>query len=354
MAKSSVKFRDSEASYASIMQDISARKFSPIYLLMGEESYFIDRVADALQNSILSESERAFNQIVIYGKDSDGGTVSSYCRQLPMMGSYEVIIVREAQALQALEKLSVYTAKPQNSTILVICHKTKSVDRRSQLYKTCLQNGCVLESVPPRDYEIGPWLDSLIRSKELQFSQESKGMLLGHLGTDMQKIENEIDKLKVALPEGTREITPQEIENYIGISKEFNAYELSRAVAQRDIKRAMLIADMLSRNPKENPLLRIVMILFGTFREIFIINYLEWCAKHKGQPFPSDQQLAAQLGTSPFMVREPKANAKLWNNRKVFQILGLMREYDAKSKGIDSGGQSNAELLRELLLKIFN
>ena len=354
MAKSTARFRESEAEFRRLCNEIKERRYSPIYLLMGEEYFFIDALCDLIANGVLDEVEREFNQIVVYGRDTDGGTVASYCRQVPMMGGHSVIIVKEAQQLPKMEHLAAYAAKPVDSTILVICHKEKSADRRQALYKNVMANGVVFESVHPRDYEIKDWLGGFVRSKGLEIDPSCIELMVNHLGTDVSRISNELEKLLVSLPEGNRRITATEIETYIGISKEFNNFELCKAVAYGDIARALAIADHLSQNPKEYPLLLTIQALFGTFREIFIVNYLRWRQTHRGEAFPSDQELLGHLRSSNiYALRELKQYAPRWNNRKVFNILGLLREYDGKSKGIDAGGQSDGELLRELLLKIF-
>lgn len=354
MAKSSMKFRDSTAEFERITREIDARRFAPLYLLMGEESYFIDVIADRLAAEILTEAERAFNQVTVYGRDTDAGQVINLCRQMPMMGTRQVVILKEAQQMRSLDKLSLYTRQPSPATTLVICHKEKSVDRRSAFYKGCTANGTVLESVRPRDYEIAPWLTQFIASRGCSIDPKALSMLTDHLGTDITKISNELTKLLVSLPEGTRRITDAHIEQNIGISKDFNNFELCKAVAGRDMGRALLIADHFARNPKDNPLLVTVMALFSQFREIFLVNYLRWQTKYRGAAFPSDSELMRILKlNNPYAVNEVKQCATLWPNRKVFGILGLLREYDAKSKGINSGGASDGELLRELLLKIF-
>ncbi len=354
MAKGTLKFKDSVADYERITGEIAARRFAGIYLLMGEESYFIDAVAEQLAASILDEAARAFNQITVYGRDSDAGQVVNLCRQMPMMGQYQVVIVKEAQQLKNLDKLSLYTQKPSPTTILVICHKEKNVDKRSAFYKGCAANGVVLESVRPRDYEIAAWLQQFIRRRGLEIDPKALSMLTDHLGTDIAKIANELQKLTVSLPEGTKRITDRDIEANIGISKDFNNFELCKAVVTRDMARALMIADHFARNPKDNPLLLTVMALFNQFRDLFVVNYLRWLARRRNQPFPPDQELMRILRKSnTFILGEIKQNAALWDNRKVFQVLGLLREYDAKSKGMGSGGASDGELLRELLLKIF-
>ena len=354
MAKSTLKFKDSVATFEQLKAQIAARKFAPIYLLMGEESYFIDILCDALSSSILSPAEQAFNQITVYGKDSDAGQIVNLCRQMPMMGSYEVIILKEAQQLRNIEKLSHYTSKPQASTILIICHKEKNVDKRSAFYKQCASAGVVFESIRPRDYEIGSWLTQFVAQKGLRINDKARQMLTDHLGCDISKISNELDKLIVSLPQGTTEVTDVEVEMKVGISKEFNNFELCNAVATKVVARAMRIADHFARNPKDNPLLLTIMALFGQFRDIFIVNYLRWLNKYKGVPFPDDMELMRTLKKSNvFVIKEIKQLSAQWNNRKVFNILGLLRQYDGKSKGIDAGASNDGELLRELLLKIF-
>ncbi len=209
-----------------------------------------------------------------------------------------------------------------------MCHKERNVDKRSAFYKQCASAGVVFESVRPRDYEIGPWLSSFIASRGLRISPKAAQML-----TD---------------------ITDGHIESNVGISKDFNNFELCNAVARRDVARAMGIADHFARNPKDNPLLLTIMALFGQFRDMFVVNYLRWQAKYRGKPFPDDTELMRVLKKSNiFAVREVKELSAKWNNRSVFNILGLLREYDGKSKGIDAGAADDGELLRELLLKIF-
>ena len=354
MAKSALKFKDSVAQYERIAAEVAARRFSGIYLLMGEESYFIDALSDQLAATILDEAARAFNQITVYGRDSEAGQVINLCRQMPMMGSYEVVILKEAQQMRQIEKLSLYTQKPQASTILVVCHKEKNADKRSAFYKGCAANGAVFESVRPRDYEIGPWLAQFVASKGCTIDAKAQAMLTDHLGTDLAKISNELGKLLLSLPEGTKKITDAHIEQNIGISKDFNNFELCKAVTGQNLEQALRIADHFARNPKDNPLLVTILALFNQFREIFRINYLRWLSRHKGVPFPSDTELIGILRmNNAYALGELKQTSARWDNRRVFRILGLLREYDAKSKGMNAGGAPDGELLRELLLKIF-
>ena len=353
MAKSALKFKDSVAAYEQLAGQIAARRFVPIYLLMGEESYFIDAIAEQIATTVLGEAERAFNQLTVYGKDSEAGQVINLCRQMPMMGSYEVVILKEAQQMRQIEKLSLYTQKPQASTILVVCHKEKSVDKRSAFYKQAAACGAVFESVRPRDYEIGPWLSGFIASKGCRIDEKALSMLTDHLGTDISKISNELGKLVVSLPEGTKRITDADIEANIGISKDYNNFELCKAVATRDMARALMIAEHFARNPKDNPLLVTVLALFGQFKELFVLNYLYWLARRRGTGAPSDAELMRALKVgNVFAINELRQAMPRWPNNKVFGVLGLLREYDGKSKGLDAGGASDGELLRELLLKM--
>ena len=355
MAKSGKKtFRESTADYAALAARIAERRFEPLYLLMGDEPYFIDSLTARLADAILPPDERAFNQTVVYGKDTDAGAVINLCRQMPMTGTRQVVIVRDAQSLRRLEQLSLYTASPCATTILVLCHKERNMDKRSQLYKQIAGRGVVFESVRPRDYEIAGWLAEYIRSRNCTIDAKSVSMLVDHLGADIAKIANEIDKLMTFLPEGTSRITAEHIEQNIGISKDFNNFELTRALSEKDMARALRIADHFARNPKENPLLVTLGTLFTHFQRIFIVNYQRWLCRRKGTPMPPDAELARMLKlSSAFFLKEYQQAASLYPNSRVFAIMGLIREYDLKSKGIDSGQATDGELLKELLLKIF-
>lgn len=333
---------------------IAQHKYSPVYLLMGEEGFFIDSIASQLAETVLTEAERSFDQTVVYGKDTKAGDLCDLARQMPMMGSVQLIIVREAQQLDRIDELSHYTAQPSSSTILVLCYKGKNVDKRLTVYKSIAASGTVFESVRPRDYEMKDWLKRFIESRGLRIEAKAVDMLVDHLGTDLSKISNELDKLVVALPEGTKDITPQHIEDNIGISKDFNIYELCKAVTTHNTTRALTIADYFARNPKNNPLVVTIMALFGQFKEIFIINYYRWLSQKKGVAMPSDMEFCRILHvSSPFIVGELKQAAALYPNRQTFNILGIIREYDARSKGIGGGGLDDGELLREMLLRIF-
>lgn len=355
MAKSaSIGFRDTVATYRQMAAEIDARRFAPIYLLMGEEGFFIDRLADKLAANVLNEAERSFNQIVAYGKDSDAGDIMNFSKQMPMMGNYQVVIVREAQQLKKLDQLHLYAKSPSLSTILVLCHKEKNLDKRTPLYKHIREKGAILESAKPRDYEIGPWLGDFIRAKGCAIDPKALNMLTEHLGVDIAKISNELDKLMTFLPVGTKTITADHIEQNIGISKEFNNFELTRALSERNMGKALMIAEHFGHNANPQWYATTLGTIFTHFQRIFLLNYQRWLAKYRNQPMPQDAELARMLKlTSAYFLGEYKTAAASYPNRNVFAILGFIREYDMKGKGMNGGDASKGELLRELLLKIF-
>ena len=354
MAKSSrATFRESVDEFRRIASDIKQRRFAPVYLLMGEEPYFIDRLCDMLADSVLDEAERSFNQTVVYGKDSDAANIVNLCRQVPMMGGRSVVIVKEAQQLRKPEVLAAYTANPAPSTVFVICHKEKNVDKRTPLYKTSKEKGVAFESVPPRDYEIGGWLGDFARSKGVALDAKASSMLIDHLGADISKINNELGKLLTSLPEGTVTITADYIEQNVGISKDFNNFELTKAVSEKNLAKAMRIADHFAHNPKDNPLVVTISQLFSHFQRIFMLNYHRWVSRRQNTPMPSDMELAREMKlTNAFFLKEYQMAANNYPNSRVFAIFGLLREYDMKSKGVNAGSADGGELLKELLLKI--
>ncbi len=352
MAKSGkCSFNDSVNDYARLRKEIAARRFAPVYLLMGEEPYFIDALTNLLAESILSEAERAFGQTVVYGLESSARSVIDLCRQMPMMGSYQVVIVREAQRLRDLADLSHYTQAPVATTILVLCYKGKTMDRRLQLYKQISTQGVIFESVQPYEEDLKRWIPGYLQSRGFALELDAIEMLVEKLD-DITKITNELDKLLLSLPQGTKTITAEQIATHIGISKDFNNFELTKALSYRDVVKVMRIADYFERNPKNNPLVLTLGTLSTHFLRIFIVGYLKWQSQHGRGPMPSDGELAQRLKVNPFFLKEYKQAAEKYTTRQVFQILGLLREYDLRSKL--GRTTTDGELLQELLLKILN
>ncbi len=351
MAKKA-SFREAVTHFDRLRTEIP-RRFAPLYLLMGEEGYFIDALCDLLAESILPEEQRAFGQVVVYGRDVEAGQVINLCRQMPMMGEKQVVIVREAQQMRGLDKLALYTASPSPTTVLVLCHKEKNVDKRLQFYKQIEAGGAVFESPRPYDNELVGWLGGFVRSKGGKIEPKAIQMLLDHLGTDIAKISGELQKLLTYLPEGVSMITADHVERNIGISKDFNTFELTRALATGDTARAMRIADHFGRSPRQYPFVVTLSALFGFFQKLFILNYQLWLTKTRRTPMPSEQELCRMMKLpTPYFLQEYRQAAPRFPNRKVFHILGYIRDYDLRSKGMGGGSAGDGELLNELMLKI--
>lgn len=363
MAKQS--FKDVQQQSRQILSELEGGKYAPLYLLMGEEGYYTDGIANYIAANALSEMEREFNQTIVYGKDTDGTEVVALCRRYPMMSPRQVVIVKEAQSLKNFDALGSYAQKPLDSTILVLCYKGKSLDKRSAVYKQLVAcsagaagKSVVLESSAPRDYEMEGWLRGLFESRGVRIEPKAIQMLADHLGTDLQKIDNEVTKLFTRLPENIQQITAAHIEQNIGISKDFNNYELTRALSERDMARALLIVDHFAANPKDNPLTVTISALFGHFQRIVTLGIAKWENQKKGLPGLSgltDVAIAGLLRLpSPFFAKEYITASANYPNGKVFTILGWLREYDMKSKGMNSGSADPGEILRELILRIAN
>lgn len=351
MAKQS--FKELQQQSDKLIGDLAAGIYAPIYLLMGEEGYYTDKISNYIAANALSAGEREFNQTIIYGKDTDGAGVSSLGRRYPAMSPRQVVIVREAQAMRNIEALASYAAKPTPTTTMVICYKGKSMDKRSVLYKNIDKHGVVLESITPRDYEMEGWIREFFASKGCNIEPKAVVMISEHLGNDLQKIENEAIKLLTRLPQGTTQITADIVEQNIGISKEYNNFELTRALSVRDIKRALSIVDYFASDPKDNPVMVTISTLFNHFQRVVTLGIHKWEQKQKGLPQPGDADIARLLKLpSPFFAKEYQTASVNYPNAKVFAILGILRDFDMKSKGMNSGSIDSRELLRELILRI--
>lgn len=351
MAK--LTFKEVHANCASILSNLENKKYAPIYLLMGEEGYYIDLISNYISNNTLSAQEREFNQNIIYGKESNGSAIVGECRRYPVMSSRQVVIVREAQSLGGIEALAGYAASPMSSTILVLCYKGKNLDKRSPLYKNIAKTGVVLESMSPREYEINGWVTELLAKKGCKIEAKAVQMIADFLGADLSKIASEIDKLLTSLPASVRSITADHIEQNIGISKDFNNYELTRAISERDIHKALMIVDHFAANPKENPLLVTISVLFSHFQRIVTLNIYKWEQKRLGLAMGSEFDIAKTLKLpNAYFVNEYLTASIHYPNTKAFPILGLLREWEMKSKGMNAGSATSGEILRELVLRI--
>lgn len=336
-----------------ILKDLKARKFKPIYLLQGEEPYFIDKIVDYMEQHVLSDAEKGFNQTVLYGKDTDMNTVLNAARRFPMMSEYQLVIIKEAQELswgkeddgnkKTPDFTLNYFEKPQNSTILVFAYKHGNFDKRKKVYKVISQNGVVFQSDVIKDYKITPWIDGYIKSKGYKISPSALGLIGEYLGTDLSKITNEVDKLCLNIDVST-EISVDHVQKNIGISKDYNVFELQKALASQNILKCNQIINYFADNPKANPLVLVMGNLYSYFSKILKYHYLS-----------NKADAAKELGVNPYFVKDYELAARTFPWQKTYQIITLLREYDLKSKGLNSSGNtSNGELLKELLFKIIH
>lgn len=331
--------------YTGIMADLRAKKYAPIYLLMGEEPYYLDLISDYIEENVLSEDEQMMNQLVRYGKDSDVSTIINEAKRFPMLSTHQVIIIKEAQMMDKIELLEMYLQKPLSSTILVVNYKYKNADKRKKWVALAEQQGVVFESPKLRDYQIGTFIDQLVQEKGLQINEKAKSMLNDFVGTDLSQIAGVIDKMRIILATGSKLITPEIIELNIGISKDFNAFELTNSLVRRDMLMANRIVYYFAKNEKDHPIQSTLAVLFNFFSNLMCYHFL---------PNLQDDFVAKELKIHPYFVKEYKVASKTYNKTQVFKIIGLIREYDGKSKGIKNASATGGELLKELVYKILH
>ena len=330
--------------FEQIIADIKARKFKPVYLLMGDEPYYIDEITDMLVSTVLPEEEKDFNQTIRYGMETDVASVITMARSFPMMSDYQLIVIKEAQNLSKIEELEVYAKNPLHTTVLVLNYKNGTLDKRKKLYAEIDKNGIVFESKKIPEYKIPAFISSYMQQKGLTIDAKSAQMLSDYLGNDLSKLTNEIAKLLIAMPKGQVQITPNLIEENIGISKDFNNFELLKAVIEKNTFKVNQIADYFEKNPKNNPLIVTLVVLFNFFSNLMICYW----AKNK-----TEQGIAAELGfRNPYQAKDYVAAIRNYNAFKCMEILSLLRIYDAKCKGVDNVSTPDGELLKELLYKI--
>jgi DNA polymerase-3 subunit delta len=333
------------ATYEEIISDLKNRIFKPVYFLAGEEPYYIDLISNYIEEKILPEAEKSFNQMILYGDDTNIPSIIDLARRFPMMSSHQVIIIKEAQSLKKIEDLVIYLEKPLNSTILVICHKYKNLDKRTKLFKTLESHGVYFESARVRDYLIPGWIERYLMLKGIKTDPSASAMLTEYLGTDLHKIVNELDKLIITLPEGKPMITTTLIEKNIGISKDYNNFELQKAVGEMNIRKANMIVHYFANNPKDNPLTLTIASLFTYFSKLLTYHYLNDKSKNN---------VAATLKVNPFFVKEYENSATKYNVAKTVQIISLLRTYDMRSKGFGDPGTEPGDLLKELVYRILH
>jgi DNA polymerase-3 subunit delta len=339
-------------SAADIIKDLKNRKYKPVYLLHGEEPYFIDLISNFAEHHLLSDAEKGFNQTVLYGKDTDIMTVLNAAKRYPMMAEYQVVLVKEAQEMKwgsdsddkkSINPLLNYLENPLPSTILIFCYKYGKFDKRKKNYKAIEKNGLVFESAPLYDSKIPAWVETYLTEKGYRVSQQASLMLAEYLGNDLSKIVNELDKLMLNVAEG-QEITLKHIHDNIGISKEYNIFELQAALSKKDPYKVNQIINYFEANPKANPIVLVLGNLNTFFSKVLIYHYV----KDKSQ-----QNLARELSVNPFFVKDYEQAARSYNYTKTVQIISYLREYDVKSKGVESN-TDHGGLMKELMFKILH
>jgi len=335
-----------------ILKDLKNRKYKPLYLLHGEEPYFIDQVSNFVEDKVLPEAERGFNQTVLYGKDTEVMTVLNAAKRYPMMAEYQVVLVKEAQDMKwgrddddkkTINPLLSYLENPLPSTIVVFCYKYGKFDKRKKTYKAIEKNGVVFESTPLYDSKIPSWIEGFAAGKGYKIDQQASAMMAEYLGNDLSKIANELEKLMLNVSAG-QTITMQHVQDNIGISKEYNVFELQSALSRKDPFKVNQIINYFEANPKANPIVLVLGNLNNFFGKVLLYHY----AKDK-----SPQNLARELGVNPYFVKDYELAARSYNYSKSMQIISLLREYDLKSKGVDSNA-GPGELMKELMFKILH
>jgi DNA polymerase-3 subunit delta len=331
--------------YEEIISDLKKRIFKPVYFLAGDEPYYIDLITDFIAEKVLPDSEKSFNQVIIYGEEASVTSIIELSRRFPMMASHQVVIVKEAQAVKKIEDLALYLEKPLVSTILVLNYKYRTLDKRTKLYKALEKSGAYFESIRLRDYQVPPWIERYLMTKGIKIEPDAAAMLTEYLGTDLHKIVNELDKLLITLPSGKPSINSSLIEKNIGISKDFNNFELQKAVGEKNIYKANLIIKHFANNPNDNPVSLTIASLFSLFTKILTYHYLTDKSKNN---------VAAALKIHPFFVRDYESSAMKYNATKTIQVISLLRTFDMKIKGFGDLSTEPGDLLKELVYKIMH
>ena len=335
-----------ETTYEEIVRNLKNRTYAPVYFLMGEEDYYIDRISDYILDTVLTETEKEFNQTVLFGMDTDINTVINAARRYPMMSEHQVVVVKEAQNLKNLENLTYYLQKPMPSTILVLCYKYGVLDRRKKIAAEIEKNGVLFESKKLKDSQLPGFISTYLKRKKVEIEPKASEMMAEFVGTDLSRMTGELDKLIITLPEGHKRITPEQIEKNIGISKDFNNFELRNALIEKDVLKANMIVKYFDENPKNNPLQMTLAVLFNFFSNLMLAYYA---------PQKTDQGIAAQLGLRSAWQAKDYMNAmQRYTGVKVMQIINAIRNCDAKSKGVGNTSATNGELLRELVYFILH
>lgn len=337
-------------SYQDILSKLKKNQYSPIYFLQGEEPFFVDQITDYIEKNALEESLKSFNQIVVYGRDTDLASIIGHAKGFPMMAERKVIIVKEAQDLTTLSKeqgeklLIPYLENPQPSTVLVFAHKYKTLDKRKKVGKAIDKHAVLMNSAKLYDNQVPGWIEGFIKEQGRQIDQNALHLISENIGNNLSRIANEVDKMLVNMQEGET-INDDHVHRYIGISKEYNVFELQKALAFKNAMKANQIVDYFQADPKSNPLIPIIANIFSFFNKIMLVHH----SQNK-----NEKHLASLLGVHPFFVKEYLMAARNYSLGKLIMNMHHIREADMKSKGIDFPSQSEGEILKELVFKLLH
>ena len=330
-----------------VLKELKNKQYCPVYYLMGEEDYYIDLIADYIADHVLTEMEKEFNLTVVYGADTDISAIINAAKRYPMMSAYQVVIVKEAQAVRNMEELTYYLQKPLPSTILVLCHKHGVLDRRKKLAAEIDKVGILFESPKVKEAQLPLFINSYMKQKGVDCDPKAAAMLTEYVGADLNRLTGELEKLIITLPKNLTRITPEQVEQNIGISKDYNNFELKSALIEKDVLKANKIVKYFAENPKTNPIQMTLSILFGFFSNLMLAYYA---------PEKTEQGVAAFLGLkSPWQAREYLLAMRRYNGTKTMRIIGEIRYADARSKGVGAtSNTTDSDLLRELIFFILH
>lgn len=334
-------------SFDALLKDLKNRNFKPIYFLHGEESYYIDAIVRYALENILDEAERDFNQTVLYAKDTPPLNVLDAATRLPMMSEFNVVVVKEAQEYKKAAQWEVfeqYFESPSSSTILIFAHKYKKFDKRSRIYKILAKKAVIFESQGIKDYQLPSWISDYVRKKGWSITDKACALIAEFVGNELERIVNELGKLFIVLNEGTQ-INEKHIEEHIGISKDYNVFELSNAVLEKDVAKAYRIVQYFGENPKATHITVVVGSLYSLYQRLFKAHFLKT---------NDARQLATMLKIHPYPAKELLINKRKHPAKIISRNFGILREYDLQAKGVGSGGTSDAELMKELIYKLLH
>jgi DNA polymerase III subunit delta len=329
-----------------VLTDLKNKIYKPVYLLYGEESYFIDEITNYISKNVLTEAEKSFNQTVLYGKDSNVKDIIEICRRFPMMANYQVVIIKEAQDLKNFKEIDVYLSNPLKSTILVFNFKyTRKFDKRLKFFTLANKSGVVFESKTLYERQVNQWISNSLKQHKLTIHPEALRLMYESLGNDLSRISNSINKLKLAVKDNESQIDTETVAANIGVHRDFNIFELQKALGQRDAYKAFRIIDYFGKDPKNNPLVRNIVLLFDYFFKVI---------KYHGLTDRSKNNVAAELAISPYFADEYANAARAYSLTKLISIISYLRECDIKSKGVESPQVEEGDLMKELIYKIIH